>query len=476
MTLRDDIESVFSPDPPQPGAAPSPQGGVVNSSPAPVLVRMCDVKPEAVSWLWPGRIALGKLTLVAGDPGLGKSFLTLDIAARLSSGTPWPDRRHEPNPVGGVVLLSAEDDIADTIRPRLDAAGADVSRITAIQGVEFPETGTGKRVRRSFNLEKDIPALEAAIRQTPDCRLVVVDPVTAYLGKSDSHKNAEIRGLLAPLSELAGRYRVAMVAVTYLNKNAGSNALYRAMGSLAFVAAARAVWLVVRDEENPSRRLFLSAKNNIAPDGTGLAYSLDPAPSLRSRTGDGDPGMAVVAWEAGPVTVTANEALTVDRPRHDKPTERDTATDWLRDLLADGPMPTTDIRAQANEAGFAWATLRRAKERLGIRPRKSGFDKGWIWALPTGPSCEDAHEGAKMLTPLDVSTFGQGEHLGRGDGVNGGPDIPAGWSASSWADRLDQLADQCEVVNPALAVEHRRSAATIRASARDGTINSQNST
>ena len=434
--------------------APSAPIGTATDS-APVLVRMCDVKPEAVSWLWPGRIALGKLTLVAGDPGLGKSFVTLDIAARVSSGTPWPDRRHEPNPVGGVVILTAEDDLNDTVRPRLDAAGADVARITAIQGVEFSEPATGKRVRRSFNLEKDIPALETAIQQTPDCRLVVVDPVTAYLGKTDSHKNADIRGLLAPLSELAGRYRVAMVAVTHLNKGGGSNALYRAMGSLAFVAAARAVWLVVRDEENPSRRLFLSAKNNIAPEGTGLAYSLDPA--------DGDPGMAVVAWEAEPVTVTANEALNVDRPRDDKPTERDTATDWLRELLADGPLPTTEIKSQASEAGFAWATLRRAKERLGIRPRKSGFDGGWTWGLPVGPAPEDAHEGAKMLTPLDVSTFGQGEHLGRADGANGGPDIPAGWSASSWADRLDQLAAACESTNPELAAEHRRQAATVRA-------------
>ncbi len=241
-------------------------------------------------------------------------------------------------------------------------------------------------------------------------------------------------------------------------------------GSPAFVAAARAVWLVVRDEGNPSRRLFLSAKNNIAPEGTGLAYSLEPSPSLRSRTRDGDPGMAVVAWDAEPVTVTANEALSVDRPRDDKPTERDTATDWLRELLGDGPLPTTEIKSQASEAGFAWATLRRAKERLGIRPRKSGFDGGWTWELPKGPAPEDAHESfaaqdrdAKMLTPLDGSTFGEGEHLGRADGANGGPDIPAGWSAWSWADRLDQLAAACESTNPELAAEHWRNATAIRA-------------
>ena len=433
--------------------APSAPVGTATDS-APVLVRMCDVKPEAVSWLWPGRIALGKLTLVAGDPDLGKSFVTLDMAARVSTGTPWPDRRDEPIPVGGVVLLSAEDDKADTIRPRLDAAGADVARVVLLEAVRTFDGSAGHEVERSFSLERDLEALDAAIRDTPGCRLCIIDPITAYLGKADSHKNADIRGLLAPLAKLGARHRVAVVGVTHLNKSAGANALYRAMGSLAFVAAARAVWLVVQDDKNPTRRMMLPAKNNLAARGTGLAYSLVPSVI---------PDVAVVAWEAEPVTVTANEALNVDRPRDDKPTERDTATDWLRELLADGPLPTTEIKSQASEAGFAWATLRRAKERLGVRPRKSGFDGGWTWELPKGPAPEDAHEDAKMLTPLDVSTFGQGEHVGRADGANGGPDIPAGWSASSWADRLDQLADQCEAVNPSLAAEHRRNAAAIRA-------------
>jgi hypothetical protein len=227
------------------------------------------------------------------------------------------------------------------------------------------------------------------------------------------------------------------------------------MGSLAFVAAARAVWLVVRDEENPSRRLFLSAKNNIAPEGTGLAYSLEPV--------DGNPGMAVVAWDAEPVTVTAKEALAVDQPRHDKPTERDTATDWLRELLADGSLPTTEIKSQANEAGFAWATLRRAKERLGIRPRKSGFESGWTWELPKGPAPEDAHEGTKMLTPSDVSTFGEGEHLRPAESATPDlPPIPDGWTPIGWADRLDQVAGACESTNPEQAAEYRRQAAAIR--------------
>ncbi|MCB9845306.1 MAG: AAA family ATPase [Phycisphaeraceae bacterium] len=262
-----------------------------------IVVRLADVTPEPVSWLWPGRIALGKVTLIAGDPGLGKSFLTLDMAARISSGAGWPDGGERPAP-GGVVLLSAEDSIADTIRPRLDAAGADPARIIALESIR--SLGENGRVcARSFDLSRDLPALDAAVESVGDCRLVVIDPVTAYLGGVDSHKNAEIRGLLAPLGELAMRHRVAVVAVTHLNKAGGGPAIYRAMGSLAFAAAARAAWAVSKDRADPMRRLLLPIKNNLAPDAGGLAYRIDGA------------GPAV-AWEAGTVHVSADEALARD--------------------------------------------------------------------------------------------------------------------------------------------------------------------
>jgi archaellum biogenesis ATPase FlaH len=401
MSVERELSAMFG-GPTKPDRSRGLSASVVEPD-SPVLVCMADVQPEAVSWLWSGRIALGKLTLIAGDPGLGKSFVTLDIAARVSRGMPWPDRRSEPNPTGGVVLLSAEDDVADTIRPRLDAAGANVSRIKAIQGVEFSEAGTGKRVCRSFNLEKDIPALEAAIQQTADCRLVVVDPVTAFTGKTDSHKNAEIRGLLAPLSELASRYRVAIVAVTHLNKNGGGNALYRAMGSLAFVAAARAAWLVVQDANDAKRRLFLSAKNNLAELQTGLAFRLEPMD-----------GIAVVAWEAEPVTLTADEALAAvmrkSEDRRKRPIEA--SADWLREQLAVGPVPMRTIELCSKDAGLTWASVRRAKKRLGVVSLKPDFGGEWLWALP--PADGDApggpdDEGGQSYPSQPVERL---EHLG----------------------------------------------------------------
>lgn len=360
---------------------------------APVIVRLADVKPEPVSWLWPGRIALGKLTLIAGDPGLGKSFLTLDMAARVSRGWAWPDAPGVATTPGGVVLLSAEDGVADTIRPRLDAAGADVARIVALEAIRSVGDN-GRESARTFDLSRDLPALESAIRSVEDCRLVVIDPVTAYLGGVDSHKNAEIRGLLAPLGAIAERHRVAVVAVTHLNKSGGGPAIYRAMGSLAFAAAARAAWAVSKDKDDPRRRLLLPIKNNIAPDTGGLAYRIEPV---------GVDGCPAVAWEPDPVNVSADDALAGDRDEGGGRTERDDAAVWLRDYLGDGPKLARDVLTESKAAGFSKRTIDRAKPAAGVRTRKETFSGGWVWALRGDEGCHDRAEGCH--TP-DVGIIG----------------------------------------------------------------------
>ncbi len=451
----------------------------------PVLVCISDVQPRPVEWLWPGRFAIGKLTLLAGDPGLGKSFLTLDMAARVSTGTPWPDRRSERNDPGDVILLSAEDDLEDTIRPRLDAAGANVERIHAIQGVNWFDEETDRSFVKGFNLEVDLPALESAIQMASGCRLVVIDPVTAFCGKADSHKNADIRGLLAPLSKLAGDYRLAVVAVTHLNKSGGPNALYRAMGSLAFVAAARAVWLVTKDADSPSRRLILPAKNNLGPDITGLAYSLMPAESG---------GAAVVAWEDGPVTMNADEALAAHERQGEKREKGrvEASGDWLRDQLGGGPLPKLELERRARDAGVSWASVRRAQHILKIRPHKvKGDPQGpWLWALPVQGAQEvappDSIEQVEHLEHLphgaieiadsdpdeqgqsgEGAQFGSGSKVGAGGQLWDDPDladlVPDGWVGPAWLDRLEQLASGCESLNPDLAAHHRKQAAVLRA-------------
>ena len=168
----------------------------------PVLTCLADVSPEDVTWIWRGRVAAGKLNLIAGDPGLGKSFVTLDLIARYTTGRPLPDG--SPGiPSGTAILLSAEDGLADTIRPRLDALGADVQR------VHYVATVIDGRQERSIQLA-DVEALEEAIL-TKDAGLVVIDPLSAYVGDTDSHRDAAVRGLLAPLAQLADRYRVTIL-------------------------------------------------------------------------------------------------------------------------------------------------------------------------------------------------------------------------------------------------------------------------
>lgn len=263
---------------------------------------MADVEPEELEWLRSGVFPLGKLSLVVGVPGLGKSFLTLDMAARVSTGTPWPESRDTPNPVGHVLLLNGEDGLADTIRPRLDAAEADVSRITTIEGVQHA-AGEPYAI---FKLDRDMHPLESLIQRTQP-RLVVIDPLSCFLGKVDSHRDAELRGVLAPLADLADRYRCAVVVVSHLNKKQGGQAIERIQGSIGFVGAARAAWLIAKDRSDHERRLFLPVKMNVAKRAKGFAFSI-----IDGR----------VHWHSGCVDTGADEALAIHDVERESEGER----------------------------------------------------------------------------------------------------------------------------------------------------------
>ena len=199
------------------------------------------------------------MTVLAGDGGQGKSTILCDLAARTTIGELWPDGIAGCEP-GGVIILAAEDDVEDTLVPRLMAAGADMQRIFNIRSVR--ETRDGDMARRSFSLQADLAMLEAEIRKRPGIKLVIIDPVTSYLGKVDSHKNAEVRTVLEPLGELAARCRVAIIC----NKGTG-NANSRIIGSVAFVNQARAAFIVAPDAENEDRMFFMPSKMNIGPKG-----------------------------------------------------------------------------------------------------------------------------------------------------------------------------------------------------------------
>ncbi len=331
--------------------------------------RASQIVPQAIEWLWPGRIALGKQVIVAGEPGLGKSQLALWIAATVTRGGAFPHNEGRA-PRGSVVILSAEDDAADTIRPRLDAAGAEVARVQIVSAVKR-EGG-----RRGFDLQGDLSLLGQLIENMGDVRLVVVDPISSYLGRVDSHKNAELRAVLEPVGEMAARLRTSILSVTHLNKGGqGGPANSRFIGSVAFVAGPRAAFIVTRDPDDDARRLFLPTKNNLAPEGRGLAFRI-----AMMETPSGLLAPSIV-WDSEGVTMTANEALAAASVTPRSP-GRDGAEAFLRTVLKDGPKAVTDVQAEAERAGLAWATVRRAKTSLSVEVAKIGIQGEWFWSLP----------------------------------------------------------------------------------------------
>jgi putative DNA primase/helicase len=295
----------------------------------------------------------------------------------------------------------------------LDAAEADVRRIHLISAVRQHD-GKG---RRTFNLQADLTLLEKEIERIGDVRLVIIDPVSSYLGKTDSHKNAEVRGTLEPLGDMASRLRVAVVSITHFSKGAGQSAVNSFIGSIAFVAAARAAFIVTRDPDgdDPARRLFVQAKNNLAADSGGLAFRVE------QRIISDDIVASFIAWEGEKITQTADEILAANRQASEKP-ECLEAEEFLRDLLSAGARPATEVQAEAKGAGIAWRTLRRAQKALGIKPHRraesgDGLGKSgrWYWALPNGI------DGPKVAnSPYDghvpkVAALAISGHLRHGD-------------------------------------------------------------
>jgi RecA-family ATPase len=242
--------------------------------------------------------------------------MALAIVATVTIGGRWPANGTAANRGTGIIL-SAEDDAADTIRPRLDAAGADLTRCHVIEAVH--ELGDdGKLWQRGFSLATDLDRLAAELERLGDVAIVVIDPITAYLGNdTDNHRTADVRALLEPVQRLAERYGVAVVAVSHLRKSSEGSAILQVTGSLAFVAAARAAYIVTRDQHQDGRRLFLSLKNNLGVDTTGYAFAVVSV-SLPS-------GIATsrVVWEDELVTITADKALAPRREPRPAPGARD---------------------------------------------------------------------------------------------------------------------------------------------------------
>ena len=362
-----------------------------------VTRRLSDINAKPVSWLWPGRIARGKVSIIAGNPGLGKSQITASIAAIVTAAGRWPVDRSQCKP-GEVLFLSAEDDPADTLRPRLEAAGANLDRVHVMVSVIVGYTGEGQQQNRAFSLQRDVEALSVKLTELGDVAAVVIDPITAYLGDVDSHRNAEVRALLAPLSELAAKHDTAIIGVSHLNKSAGPEALMRVTGSLAFVAAARAAYLVAQDPDNPGRRFFLPMKNNIGPDSAGLAFRIEAA-TVQSTAGPLE--SSLIVWEPEPVTTTADEVMRPQAPEHGSALRE--AEEWLQDALTE-PTSAAEISRSAEEVGISKKTLRRASQSLRIGKEKTGMKAGWVWSLP--PKMTNASEDDQRVRRCPTKLHG----------------------------------------------------------------------
>lgn len=342
------------------------------------LVNASSISISAIRWLWPGWLALGKLHVLAGAPGTGKTTISMLLAGVVSAAGIWPDGARSPQ--GNVVIWTGEDDPADTLVPRLTAAGAELNRVFFIGDVSS-ERGR----RRPFDPAIDIPRLQAELAKVGNVLLLIVDPIVSAVG-GDSHKNGEVRRALQPLVDLASQIGIAVLGITHFSKSStGRDPVERVTGSIAFGALARVVLVTANESqsEDPSR-IFARAKSNIGPDGGGFRYQLEQVDVMGIDASRVTWGAAI---EGKAHTLLDDAESAPDEQRSAK----GSAKSWLRDQLSDRPRSSKSIEAAAEEAGISWRTVERAKSELGVVSKKSSQRGGWEWSLPQAVSEDRQH-------------------------------------------------------------------------------------
>lgn len=358
--------------------------------PSVMLACAADIVPQAVTWLWPGWLPSGKLTLLAGAPGAGKTTLAIALAAIVSKGGKWPDGTHFEAP-GRVLIWSSEDDAADTLVPRLMAAGANLHQIHFVQQVADAD---GELL--PFDPARDMPLLSDRLVELGGAELLIVDPIVSAVS-GDAHRMNDVRRNLQGLVDVAAAHRCAVLGISHFSKGSkGSSPAERVIGSQAFVALARMV-LVAGKDEAAERRILARAKSNISQDDGGVAYVIEQA-----NAGAGMVASRIIWGEL--IEGTAREILgDVEGSDDEERTLKDDAKEFLASVLSDGPVRAGELKRDADGAGYSWKTMQRAASDLGVDRRKIGMREGWMWALPKKTS----HEGdAKISERKSASPSG----------------------------------------------------------------------
>ena len=332
----------------------------------PQRIRTSEVVPEHVEFIWPGRIARGKFTIVDGDPGLGKSTMLLDIAARLSTGGAMP-LQVGMNVPEGVVILSCEDGLADTIVPRLTAAGADLRQIEVFNNL-IDDDGTPIPIA----IPDHISYLEEAVLDM-NAGLVIVDPLVAYLGgQIDDFRDSHVRRALSPLVQMAERTGTAVVAVRHPNKS-GGRAIHRGGGSIGIIGASRTALYVARDPEDEESSILAVTKTNVGAQPDAMKFRLVAAADVEIRK---------LHWMSA-VGLTAEDLIQMEDANKDVKDALIEAMNFLRELLRYGRVPLDEIRAEAKQRGIEPGDIKKAKRRLAVVEYKSNIDHSGATSCPT---------------------------------------------------------------------------------------------
>jgi putative DNA primase/helicase len=332
------------------------------------------INPKKVEWLWPNRVPLGKLTLFVGDPDNGKSMVATYVAATVTTGRAWFDEKNSV-PAGEVLIFASEDDLNDTAVPRLMAAGADRNKVhfATMRGGQTKE-------EREMQLTSDGEAIKKFLDENANIRLVVIDPVSNYLGHANMNKEQEVRKALTPLQKLVAETSVAIIGIMHLNKKADSQPIHRIGGAMAFVGVARAVWLFFRDLKDADVLHMVPVKKNIGKRISGLKYQIITKPV---KIGEEDVPEPYLDWLGYPDQT--GDDLLLPKPAGRPRDKRGDALEWLKKILSEGPLPATEIEARCEAEEFSYRTLERIKEEAGVQSVKLD-DGSWIWKLAKPPA------------------------------------------------------------------------------------------